>query len=399
MGILSVSELNHIVSATLSSNSKFSTIGVKGEISGLKKHSSGHMYFALKDENAIINCVMFYDCVKKLRFAPKDGDNVTVVGAVEIYEKNGKYQIKAREIIQNVQPKQQENDFEILKQELWQMGVFDPKNKKKLPEFPQKIAVVTSTDGAVIYDIKKVLQRRFPSVKLCVFKAQVQGAAALKQLPIAIHEADKSGCDVIILARGGGAELDFSVFNSRELAIAVYNCFTPIVSAIGHEINTTLCDYAADVRAATPSEAAEICVPDKQECKKQLDFIMERINYAFSRNIDVQLNMLKSFSQKLEDSNPCNKLKQDYEQCKSLADRLNNKMLRCVMRESENLNSLYARLCQTCINAVAGAGTFRVLKNGEPIKNINELEYGDNILICDIHGENRPAVVCKKREV
>lgn len=399
MGVLSVSELNHIVSATLSSNPKFFTVGVRGEISGLKTHSSGHMYFSLKDENAVINCVMFYDCVKKLRFSPKDGDSVTVVGAVEIYEKNGKYQIKAREIILNALPKKQENALENLKRELLQMGVFNSENKKKLPEFPQKIAVVTSADGAVIHDIKKVLQRRFPAVKLYVFKAQVQGAAALKQLPDAIHEADKSGCDVIILARGGGAEFDFSVFNSRELAMAVYNCFTPIVSAIGHEINITLCDYAADVRAATPSEAAEICVPDREECRKQLDFIMERINYAFLRNVDGQFSLLEKISEKLENANPCVKLKQDYEECRSLADRLNNKMLKCVMRESENLNSLYARLCQTCINAVAGAGTFRILKNGEPIRNINELEYGDNILICDIYGENRPAVVCKKREV
>lgn len=262
MTTLTVSQINRYIKSLFDEIPPIQNIYVMGEISNFKHYrQSGHMYFTLKDSSSQLKCVMFATDNYKLKFIPKDGMNVVCFGQIGVYERDGVYQLYVRDI----QPKGAGDlavAFEQLKAKLAQKGYFDEELKKPIPMYPQKIGVATSNMGAAVEDIKNVISRRYPLCEIIIVPTVVQGEAASKDIASSVKFLDKFGVDTIIVGRGGGSIEDLWAFNTEEVADAVYNCKTPIISAVGHETDFTICDFVADLRAPTPSAAAELAVPD-----------------------------------------------------------------------------------------------------------------------------------------
>ncbi|HNX00140.1 MAG TPA: exodeoxyribonuclease VII large subunit [Candidatus Cloacimonadota bacterium] len=237
---------------------------VEGEISNFTRHSSGHLYFSLKDENATMRCVFFRNYQHQMNFFPQDGDKVICLGKVSIYEKGGQYQLNVQNMIQSEKGDLQ-RQFELLKEKLSAKGLFDPAHKKDIPSYPERIGVVTSPTGAAFQDIRNILSRRYPC-EVYLYPATVQGESAAKDIIAGIcYFNEILPMDVLIIGRGGGSQEDLFCFNDEQLAYAIYDSKIPVISAVGHEIDFTISDFVADLRAPTPSAAAELAVPDKQE--------------------------------------------------------------------------------------------------------------------------------------
>lgn len=261
--VYTVSEITKDIRSLLSS--KFQGIWVEGEISNFKLHSSGHMYFDLKDEKSIIKAAFFKGSNQYLRFIPENGMLVLVHGSIDVYEKSGQYQIIV-DLMEPVGVGALQIRFEQLKEKLRQEGLFDESHKKKIPVFPQRIGIVTSPTGAAIRDILNIINRRFPNVHIIINPVRVQGDGAAEEVANAIDEMNKiGGFDVLIVGRGGGSSEDLWTFNEEVVARAIYNSRIPVVSAVGHEVDYTIADFVADLRAPTPSAAAELIVRSKDE--------------------------------------------------------------------------------------------------------------------------------------
>jgi len=273
--IYSVGELNHYVRDVIGRDPLLHRIWVKGEISNLVNHGSGHKYFTLKDRGAQLSCVMFRNYCKNLAFEPESGMKVLVLGDIDVYEVRGNYQL----VVTALKPDgigDLHRALEILKKKLSAQGLFDAEHKKLLPRFPGCIGVATSPTGAVVHDIINVTRRRFP-VNILVAPTIVQGEMATESIVSSIERLNQMDVDVIILARGGGSLEDLWPFNSEAVAWAIFNSHVPVVSAVGHETDFTIADLAADVRAPTPSAAAELVVPDRKEVKNQIDVVKSRL--------------------------------------------------------------------------------------------------------------------------
>lgn len=283
--ILSVSQINRYVGFKLKQDVKLRSVAVSGEVSNLSVHyKSGHIYFTLKDEASALKAVMFSSNVRNLKFMPRNGLKVIALGNIECYERDGVYQL----ICMSMSPVgagDKSAELEALKQRLTGIGVFDEQIKKPLPKSPNKIAVVTSPTGAALQDILNVVKRRYPIAQIIISPATVQGDYAPDSISKAIERADKQCCDVMIIARGGGSAEDLMAFNSERVVMSVYNSATPIISAVGHETDTTLCDYAADMRAPTPSAAAEIAVPVTDHISAVINGYDFRLKNAMERKI------------------------------------------------------------------------------------------------------------------
>lgn len=282
---VTVSELNERIKHLLEADPTLSRLTVRGEISNFVSHSSGHLYFTLKDEGGQIKCVMFRSAASRLRFVPSDGMKVIVSGGVSVYTRGGAYQLYA----EGMQP-----DgigalylaYEQLKERLFSEGLFSEEHKRPLPRIPRRIGVITSPTGAAVRDIIDVAGRRFPLAEIYLYPSLVQGDGAEAQLLEALDFFEKSRlCDVIILGRGGGSIEDLWAFNSERLARAVYAMTVPVVSAVGHETDFTICDFVADRRAPTPSAAAELVTPDARELQLYLDALPERMCRALTARI------------------------------------------------------------------------------------------------------------------
>lgn len=284
--ILSVSQLNKYIQFKIQSDLKLKGIAVRGEISNFTVHyKSGHAYFTLKDENSAVKAVMFSSNVQRLKFMPENGMSVLVVGNIDVYERDGVYQIIASDI-QPMGAGALHKAIEQLKEKLSKLGVFDSGIKKPIPVMPKRIAVVTSLTGAALQDILNILTRRYPVCSVGIYPAQVQGETAADSVCSAIKRADESGADTLILARGGGSVEDLMPFNSEKIVMAVFECRTPIITAVGHETDTTLADYAADLRAPTPSAAAELASPQMSELVSAIDYMMKKLSESFIMYIE-----------------------------------------------------------------------------------------------------------------
>lgn len=342
--ILTVSQLNKYIAFKLKSDVKLKGVAVKGEVFDLSvNYKSGHMYFSLKDSEALVKCVMFSTQAAKLRFSPENGMSVLAVGNVELYERCGVYQM----IVSELQPLgagAAQLGLEQLKRRLADAGVFDTSVKKKIPRVPKKLAIVTSPTGAALQDILNILGRRYPLVSVEVYSALVQGVGAPDSLCAALKKADSSGADTIILARGGGSDDDLSAFNSEKVTLAVFDCNTPIISAVGHETDTFLCDYAADVRAPTPSAAAELAVPDISEMKGVFDLIDRRLQRAVADRLERENERAGALSGSLRLLSPMTIADQNLHQCVSLRDRLYGAVSRRLSSDEMKLERLSAQL-------------------------------------------------------
>ncbi len=264
--VLSVSQLNFYIKSIIENDAKLNLVFLTGEISNLTDHyRSGHIYLSLKDEKSVIRAVMFSGNARNLRFKPADGMKVICRGRVAVYEPTGQYQL----YIEDMQPDgigALNLAYEQLKKKLSEKGLFDSAHKKPLPKFPKTVGVITSPTGAAVQDIRNILFRRFPCINVVMCPVLVQGDSAPEQLIRAVQTLDKyKACDVIIIGRGGGSIEDLWAFNSEDLAYAIYDCSIPVISAVGHETDFTICDFVSDMRAPTPSAAAELAVPDKNE--------------------------------------------------------------------------------------------------------------------------------------
>lgn len=282
----SVSDLNEYIKSIFENNRTLSSVTVRGEISNFVNHRSGHLYFSLKDSDGQIRAVMFRSRAQTLRFMPESGMKVIVHGSVTVYPRDGSYQL----YVSSMQP-----DgigalylaYEQMKARLAEEGLFDEDHKKLIPEYPRRIGVITSPTGAAVRDIINVTGRRYPNAEVFLYPALVQGEGAEDSLIHALDYLDKSRlCDVIIIGRGGGSIEDLWAFNSERLARRIYEASTPVISAVGHETDFTICDFVADMRAPTPSAAAELAVPDRRELMMRLDSLDERIALALVRKLD-----------------------------------------------------------------------------------------------------------------
>ncbi len=299
-----VSEINNYIGRKLKLDQNLKNIYIKGEISNYKTYPSGHSYFTLKDEKSQIPGVMFKGNKDRfLKFEPKDGMKVIIKGKIEVYERDGKYQLYATRITEDGLG-DLHIAFEQLKKDLKKEGLFDDTHKKKIPKYPNRIGIVTAQTGAAIRDIITTIKRRYPICDVLVFSTLVQGDNAAPQIARQIIHAQKFDLDTLIVGRGGGSIEDLWAFNEREVAYAIYNCRIPVISAVGHEIDFTISDFVADLRAPTPTAAAEIAVPDIRKVKESVSQLNRRANKSINDRIELNKTKLNNISQKNILKNP-----------------------------------------------------------------------------------------------
>ena len=341
--VYTVRQVNAYIRNMFTQDFMLNRIYVKGEVSNCKYHTSGHIYFSLKDESGTIACVMFAGQRGGLSFHMRDGQQVVVFGAVSIYERAGAYQLYAKEIRLDGEGVLYEK-FQMLKKELEEMGMFAPEYKQEIPAYAKTIGVVTASTGAAIRDIMNITARRNPYVQLILYPALVQGDGAAASIVRGIHALDVLGVDVIIVGRGGGSIEDLWAFNEEEVARAIFACNTPVISAVGHQTDTTISDYVADLRAPTPSAAAELAVFDVQLVEKWL------MDYGtqMRRQLELKLNQMRTRlmhdEEKLRYLNPRAKLKENEKRLDELGTALERRMQATLEQKRHTLALLSGRL-------------------------------------------------------
>ncbi|WP_028504726.1 exodeoxyribonuclease VII large subunit [Ruminococcus sp. FC2018] len=383
--ILTVSQLNEYVSFKLKSDVKLKGVCVKGEVSNFTLNRSGHAYFSVKDDRSCIKAVMFANNFSRLKNDISNGMSVLVTGNVELYEPGGTFQI----IVTDVNPLGSGllyMQIEAIKEKLAKSGVFDDAAKTPVPLFPRKIAVISSSTGAALQDILNVIGRRFPICQVSVFHTRVQGENASDDICNSIKTADDSGADTIIIARGGGSLEDLMPFNSESVALAVHGCKTPVISAVGHETDTTLVDYAADLRAPTPSAAAELATPDKSELFAAVDKLSDMMTKALNLRIDRAENDVSRYISRLRLFSPQRKLENNAQRIEMLSRSLAN-----------SINSLISKLessFEKDVVLLEGLSPLKVISRGYSIvsnkdsiiRSPKDLKENDRINIRFSHG-------------
>lgn len=391
---LSVSKLNEYVNSLLSNDLRLRSVKVKGEISALKlQQGSGHLYFTLKDETAVIRCIMFASKVASLRFEPADGMKVIVSGKVEIYSPSGQYSF-------NVTGMQQAGEGELYRQfvetsnRLRALGLFD--RKRPIPSLPKCVGVVTSDTGAALHDITSVIRRRFPCMDIVVAPAAVQGKNAPSELIRALEAVNNDArADVIIIGRGGGSYEELSCCNDEQLAYAVFNSRIPVISAVGHEVDFTIVDFVSDLRAPTPSAAAEICVPVYSELTEALNTVRSTLNGAAMQRIDMlKLNlMLTSETSALSD--PSSIFTDRIRRINDMAVNMKHALERHFGELCSKHETRTEKLMALNPNAVLSRG-YAIVKseNGQFLRSISDAEVNDRVEIILSDGKLN-ARICK----
>ncbi len=381
--ILTVSEVNKYIKDMISRDGILSGLWVKGEISNFKNHYSGHFYFSLKDEKSVLKCVMFRSNASLLPFVPEDGMKVIIRGYVSVFERDGQYQLYAEEI----QP-----DgigalyiaFEKLKKKLEAEGLFDAAKKKKLPYLPKAIGVVTSSTGAVIRDIINVLSRRFYNFNLKLYPVQVQGEQAAGQIAAAVRRFNElDNVDVIIVARGGGSLEDLWPFNEEIVARSIYESRIPVISAVGHETDFTIADFVADVRAPTPSAAAELVMPERAVVENRLDSLKLRLRNAVMKKTAMERLLLRKIEGSVAFRQPLNKIYQE-RMLLDVQKKYMQKALSALNTNYRNKLSLLAATLDTLspLKSLArGYSITKSKKDGSLVRSVHAVSIGDRLEI------------------
>lgn len=395
--ILTVSQITAYLKSYLDENKKLSGIYIKGEITDFKANFySGHFYFSLKDQNSEINCVMFKSYAERIRFLPKDGTSVIVRCDLSVYQKSCSCQL----YVYDIQPEglgAKHLAFEQLKEKLEKEGLFDAQYKKDIPPYPEKIGVITSAYGAALQDIINVLSRRWPVTKIVLTPVSVQGEDAPEQLLKAVKKQDELvRPDIIIIGRGGGSSEDLSAFNDEKLARAIFECNTPVISAVGHETDFSICDFVADLRAPTPSAAAELASPDinvlRQTIDGNLEWMKDRIlkkcdNYAKILN-DMQSVKLYNFTDKIIESRN-KKLKEiEKELLFSYKDTLFSIQNKFIPELSRLDSNNPAKILKNAL--------YRIEKNEKKVVSVKEVSVGDKIAVFFSDGKITAAITEKE---
>jgi exodeoxyribonuclease VII large subunit len=380
--IFSISELNGYVKDLLDSDYTLSNVYVRGELSNYKTYPSGHHYFTMKDSGAALKCVMFKGSASKLRFKPGDGMNVVAFGRVAVYPRDGAYQLYVNEITPDGA-----GDlyvaFEQLKEKLFKEGLFDAMHKKPLPRHPKSIAVITSSAGAAVRDIIRVLNSRWPLTKVIIAPVRVQGAEAPTEIAGAIKYVNKHNvAELIITGRGGGSLEDLWAFNDERVARAIFASEIPVISAVGHEPDVTISDFVADVRAATPSNAAEIAVPDINEIRYALSAANTRIKQTVSRELKMRRARLDELSQKRVLQNPLNYIDDKRLLLDNCQERLTNALQRKIYISRERYARLAAALDAMSPLKVLGRGyAIARHEDGKIVKSAKDVQPGDKLTV------------------
>ncbi len=301
--VYTVAQVNNYIKNMFTQDFMLNRIYVKGEVSNCRYHGAGHIYFSLKDESGALSCVMFAGQRKGLSFSMQDGQRVIVLGRIGVYERSGSYQLYAQEILQDGVGRLYEA-YERLREELQEMGMFAQEYKQPIPFFVKKLGIVTAPGGAAVQDIRNIALRRNPYIQLILYPALVQGEGAADSIVKGIEALDALNLDVLIVGRGGGSIEDLWAFNEEKVARAIFECSTPVISAVGHETDTTIADFVADLRAPTPSAAAELAVADIREIMDRMDSYQKQLSRAVEWKTEQYRRRLAEFSRKLSMASP-----------------------------------------------------------------------------------------------
>ena len=377
--IITVTALNRYVRSLLESNPVLNDLALRGEIQNFVHHRSGHFYFSLKDENCSVKAVMFRSNAARLSFEPENGMRVIVRCRVSLYDRDGAFQVYVEDLFPDGIGAAQ-MAFEQLKAKLQQEGLFASEAKKPIPRFPRKIGLVTSKSGAAMHDILSVAQRRWPAAQFLLAHAGVQGREAEDELVAALKALDESGeVDVIIIARGGGSREDLWVFNGEKLARAVYACRTPVVSAVGHEIDYTILDFVADLRAATPTAAAELVLPDRNAMRAKLDTVRENLRFQVSRRLDLCYTEYTALLYSPGMQAIHRRLEREEERLGLLMQRLEDQTNAAIRRGDARLAQTAALLESLSPYRVLSRGYCAALRDGQSVQDGTSLAPGDRL--------------------
>ena len=396
--IYSVGQVNRYVRNMFTQDYILKKIYVKGEVSNCKYHPSGHIYFSLKDETGLLSCVMFAGQRRGLAFRMKDGDRVVVGGAVDVYERDGRYQMYAREITLEGAGALYER-FLALKAELEEMGMFAPEYKQPIPRFIQKLGVVTAPSGAAVQDIRNISLRRNPYLQIILYPALVQGDGAADSIVQGIRMLDGAGVDTIIVGRGGGSIEDLWAFNEEKVARAIFECHTPIISAVGHETDFTIADFVADLRAPTPSAAAELVVDDFAQVMHILDNYRERFRRDMRERIEYQKVRLEQYKLRLKYLSPESRLRDNRQILADYDDALRSAMKNKLQQYRHRLGIYLERYQGMSPLAKLNQGySFVADQDGRGITSVEQVKPGDRVEISVTDGVIRAEVFDSRRE-
>ena len=381
MPVITVTQINKYIGSILKNDRNLQGIMVRGEISNYVKHfRSGHVYFTLKDSESSIKAVMFASAAARLKFEPEDGMSVIAAGSLGVFERDGVYQLYVNDIIPEGAGKANVA-LEQLKKKLQKEGIFAEEHKRPIPPMPKKIGAVTSLSGAAVRDIINVLSRRYPLGEVYAVNAQVQGEGAAESVCAGILKAEAAGCDVIIVGRGGGSSEDLSAFNTEKVAYAIYNCKVPVISAVGHETDFTVADLAADLRAPTPSAAAELAAPDITLLYEKISLLERRAERSALSVLDKSTDRFIALNARLTAQSPENRLKLTAERLNAFDKRRDTAFLRYMDRLERQLDEKAARLDSLSPLKVLSRGYSLVYKGEKLLSSSETLKKGDKIKI------------------
>ena len=379
--IYTIRQVNRYISNMFTQDFMLNRIYVKGEVSNCKYHTSGHIYFSLKDDSGSLACVMFAGSRSGLKFHMENGQSVIVLGNVSVYERDGKYQLYAKEIVLDGIGLLYEK-FQAMKQELEDMGMFAQEYKQPIPAFSRRVGIVTAPTGAAIRDIMNISYRRNPYVQLILYPALVQGEGAADSIVRGIEILDQSGVDVIIVGRGGGSMEDLWAFNEEKVARAIFQCNTPVISAVGHETDFTIADYVADLRAPTPSAAAELAVADIIGIQEQLQKMEERFRTRMTDRIEDRRREVRHLQSRLNVLSPQNQIREKYQILTEKEEKLQY-LMRLVLKNKRHQMLLYAERMKglSPLDKLKQGYSYTADEDGHKVTEVDQVQEGDLLQI------------------
>ncbi|MGN8885987.1 exodeoxyribonuclease VII large subunit [Blautia sp. HCP28S3_G10] len=396
--IYSVGQVNRYVKNMFTQDFMLQKVYVRGEVSNCKYHTSGHVYFSLKDETGVLSCVMFAGQRRGLAFRMKDGDKVVVGGSVDVYERDGRYQLYAREISLEGAGALYER-FLALKEELEEMGMFAAEYKQPIPKFIRKLGVVTAPTGAAVQDIRNISLRRNPYLQIILYPALVQGEGASDSIVRGIRMLDEAGVDTIIVGRGGGSIEDLWAFNEEKVARAVFECRTPVISAVGHETDFTIADFVADMRAPTPSAAAELAVDDYRQILQTCQEYKDRFQRSMQGRLDVMRAELRRYQLQMEYLSPESRLKENRQRLADLEDEIRGAMQNR-LNDCRHTLGLYLERYKglSPLNKLNQGYSFVENTEGKAVTGISQVQPGEYLKISVTDGVIEAEVVNSRKE-
>lgn len=394
-----VSKVNQYIKNMFQSDYALNRIYIKGEVSNLKYHTSGHIYFTLKDEKSQMACVMFAGQRSGLSFRMTEGQNVIVFGNINVYERDGKYQLYANEIVLDGLGALYEK-FELLKKHLAAEGLFSEEHKKAIPFYAKKVGIVTASTGAAIQDIINIATRRNPYVELILYPAKVQGEGAADTIVKGIQQLDQMKLDVLIVGRGGGSMEDLWAFNEESVARAIFACKTPIISAVGHEVDWTISDFVSDLRAPTPSAAAELAVCNIQDLFYTMQEYELRMKRMMDRKIQEKRYVLEHYRLRLSHQSPAFQIQQNRQYIHDMEEKLTYQMKQVLLKK-KHLLAIYIEKMKglSPLDKLSQGYAFVADETGSSVKSVKDVKQGETLTIAVVDGDIQAVVeqVSKKK--